>query len=59
MLYLRLSIVLSYIVLPEKDCVKKEVKGRKKKVGSSPAFEIASYVTFRNALTSWIQFPSL
>lgn len=41
------------------DCVKKEVKGREKTVGSSPAFEIASYVTLRNALTSWIQFPSL
>ena len=32
---------------------------KKEKVGPSPAFEMASYVTLRNALTSWIQFPSL
>ena len=59
MLYLRLSIVLSYIVLPETGLRKERRERKKEKVGPSPAFEMASYVTLRNALTSWIQFPSL
>lgn len=59
--YLKLPVVLSCTVLPETG-LHKEVKKKKKKnqhVGPSPAFEIKSYVTLRNALTSWIWFPSL
>ena len=41
MLYLRLSIVLSYIILLETGLHKERSETKKKKVGLSPAVEVA------------------
>lgn len=54
--YLTLPIVLSCIELHESGLWKEKSE---KTLGPSPAFEMTSSVTLRNAFTYWNQFLSL